>query len=88
MVGTLYSYVSIREATKKVLLLMAGLLRPNPPPLELNGRWNVRKKKVPKKLFFPKDLFQVKNGSINYIMNINSRWIFADSSTVSVSCME
>ena len=26
---------------KKVLLLMAGPLRPNPPPLELNGRWNV-----------------------------------------------
>ena len=31
---------------KKVLLLMAGpLIRPNPPPpLKLNGRWNVGKK--------------------------------------------
>ena len=41
---------------KKVFLLMAGPLRPNPAPLELNGRWNVGKleKKVPKKvLFFP-----------------------------------
>ena len=42
-----------REAQKKVLLLMARPLRPNPPPLELDGRWNVivGKKKVPKKFF-------------------------------------
>ena len=33
---------------------MAGSLRPNPPSLELNGRWNVRTlgKKVPKKIIF------------------------------------
>ena len=32
----------VREAAKKVLLLMARPLRPNPqPPLELYGRWNV-----------------------------------------------
>ena len=32
----------LREATKKVLLLMTGPLRPNSPsPLELNCRWNV-----------------------------------------------
>ena len=33
---------------------MARPLRPNPPPLELDGRWNVivGKKKVPKKFFF------------------------------------
>ena len=32
----------IREAAKKVFLLIAGPLRPDPPPLspELNGRWN------------------------------------------------
>ena len=32
--------ICIREAAKKVLLLMAGPLMPNPtpPPLELNGR--------------------------------------------------
>ena len=34
-------FKDIREAEKKVLLLMTGLLRPNLPPLpqELNGRW-------------------------------------------------
>ena len=49
--------VLIREVAKKVLLLMAGPLRPNPPPLEPLGRWNVGtlekkvKKKVVKKKF-------------------------------------
>ena len=33
--------LSLGEAAKKGLLLMAGPLSPNPPPLELNGRWNV-----------------------------------------------
>ena len=33
---------AIREDAKKALFLMARPLRPNPPPpLELNGRWNV-----------------------------------------------
>ena len=33
--------VQLREAEKKVLLLIAGQLRPNPPPpLELYGRCN------------------------------------------------
>ena len=46
------------EAAKKVLLLMAGPLRPkNPlpsPPLDLNGCWNVGtlEKRFQKKLFF------------------------------------
>ena len=42
----------IREAVKKVLVLMAGPLRPNPPP---SSRLNVGtlEKKVPKKFFFP-----------------------------------
>ena len=42
-----------REAVKKILLLMAGPLRPT--PLELNGRWNVGtlEKKVKKSYFFP-----------------------------------
>ena len=45
-----------KESRKKILLLMAGTLRPNPPPpFELNGvkvleRW---KKKFQKKFFFP-----------------------------------
>ena len=46
----------IREAAKKVLLLMARPLRPNPPPpIELNGRWNVGtlEKKAPKKVLSP-----------------------------------
>ena len=45
----------VREAAKKVLLLMAGPLRPNPPPLELNGRWKfgTLKKNYQKKFFFP-----------------------------------
>ena len=46
----------LREAAKKVIFLMAGPLRPNPPhPLELNGRWNFGtfEKKVPKEFFFP-----------------------------------
>ena len=42
------------QKNKKVLLLMAGPLRPN-PILELNGRWNVgtSEKRLKKKLFFP-----------------------------------
>ena len=46
---------SLRVAAKKVLPLMARPLRLNPPPpLELNGRWNVgtQEKKVPKKVIF------------------------------------
>ena len=45
----------IREAAKKVLLLMTGPFKPNPrPPLEF-GRFNFGtfKKKVLKKDFFP-----------------------------------
>ena len=47
---------AVREAAKKVLLLLAGPLRTNPPPpSELNGRWNfgTLEKKVPKKVLFP-----------------------------------
>ena len=40
-----------REAAKKVILLLAGPLRPNPPPWALE-RWNVEKKRFQKKLFF------------------------------------
>ena len=46
----------LREAARnKVVFLMTGPLRPNPPPLELNGRWNVGtlEKRFKKKLFFP-----------------------------------
>ena len=46
---------SIREASKKVFFLMAGPLRPNPPPPhELNGRWNfgTLEKKGSKKSYF------------------------------------
>ena len=40
-----YSNRLVREAAKKVLLLMFGPLRPCPPPLpELNGRWNLATK--------------------------------------------
>jgi len=49
-------FVAIREAAKKNLLLKAGPLRPNHPPLlELDGRWNfgMLEKKVPKKVIFP-----------------------------------
>ena len=44
---------SLREAAKKVLLLMAGPLRPNsPPPLNLNGRKNFGTLEK-NKFFFP-----------------------------------
>ena len=36
-----YSLLLPGGSRKKGLLLMAGPLRPNPPPLGLNGRWNV-----------------------------------------------
>ena len=42
----------LREAEKKVLLLMAGPLKHNPHPLELNGHWNVGNN-VPNKVLFP-----------------------------------
>ena len=32
--------LTLREAAKKVIFLMAGPLKPNPPPPELNGRRN------------------------------------------------
>ena len=42
-----------REDAKKIIFLMAWPLRPNPPPpLELNGRWNVEKKGSQKSYFF------------------------------------
>ena len=48
--------ISLKPFSYKVLLLIAGPLRLNtPPPLELNGRWNVgtfEKKKVKKSYFF------------------------------------
>ena len=49
-----FFFSCIREAAKKVLLLMAGPLRPKPPPLELNGHWKVGmlEKKVKKSYFF------------------------------------
>ena len=46
----------VREVVKKNILLMALPLRLNPPPpLELNGRWNVGtlEKRFQKKLVFP-----------------------------------
>ena len=44
-------YELVREAAKKILLLMAGPLR---PPSSFNDRWNfgTLEKKVPKKVFF------------------------------------
>ena len=55
--GQFSLYQRLRKAAKKVLLLMAGPLRPNPPlppPLELNGRWNfgTLEKKGSKKSYF------------------------------------
>ena len=52
----LFVCFALGKPQKKVLLLMAGPLRPYPPPpLELNGRrhFGTLEKKVPKKGFFP-----------------------------------
>ena len=53
--GHLFICVFIyRPQTTYRILLMAGPLRPTPPPLELNGHWNFAmfEKKVPKKGIF------------------------------------